>query len=436
MLPKRKIRFYARSFLLGSLWPLVLVALLDSSAPRLVVLTAAPKQSLDPAAPEMIQEKGPWGVIQALGLPLADADGELPDQSERLQKPRWVFDHFSADALTAFLNTCDLSSAQRSVLLDRKFWTITASSCVVSPPEEIVLALNSRCREQIYSVLARSPANYPQRFPFRFPLNGFAARLQGGGLAAADVAQLKRLSYIDAGTVCFSDLDLAEHLISPGQFKNLVGTIYEIPVYRLSLQITPDSNVDALAGYWGKGSREGLVKPLLTALTKVPEGTGINISFLLPPFARLRLYTYPDSWHNPEMADEDCTFSSMNFFNENPDTNFFNPDYTARTIHSTYIPIRGQPTFGDVIAIMGTNEKVIHMCVYIAGDFVFTKNGVNPEAPWVFMQLPDVYLAYCKPANSTHVEIFRRKELAPGPPGPGGGPTATVRQFPQLAVGQ
>jgi hypothetical protein len=51
----------------------------------------------------------------------------------------------------------------------------------------------------------------------------------------------------------------------------------------------------------------------------------------------------------------------------------------------------------------------VHMCVYIAEDFVFTKNGMNQLAPWVMMKIPDMLLSF--PAEQrARMMILRRKE--------------------------
>ena len=72
--------------------------------------------------------------------------------------------------------------------------------------------------------------------------------------------------------------------------------------------------------------------PLLLVLLSVPHaapgGAAVNISYLMPTFARLRLYTYPDSWNDPDTSKQDCFFTTMNFFNETPDTNFFDAGYS------------------------------------------------------------------------------------------------------------
>ena len=405
-----KIEFCSKSFLLGGILPVLLLVSLGHSP-----FEPAPcAQSLPPDASESDKflASGPWGEIDALGFPLANCDGKIPDQAERLKEPRWVFEKFSEVELTTFLKSCDLTRAQKRILLNRDSWTVLPGACVIYPPQHLVWSLSSRSRRQIYSMLARSPANYCQRFPFRFPLNGFDSRLKSGGLAAQDVERLKRFTYIDGGTVCFTDLELAECILAPAQFKKLVETIYQIPVYRLRLRVSPDSDVEELVRYWGKGGREKLVEPLLKALTKVPEGAALNISALLPPFARLRLYTYPASWNDPDAASMDCMFSSMNFFRTTPDTNLFDRAYAQEVLASDYVPVDGRPTFGDLITVADAKDKIVHMCVYIAGDFVFTKNGFNLEEPWVLMRMSDIRLLYRTSVQSSRLITFRHK--APG----------------------
>jgi hypothetical protein len=179
----------------------------------------------------------------------------------------------------------------------------------------------------------------------------------------------------------------------------------------LRLRVTPDSDVNALVKYWGKGGREKLIAPLLTSLAKVPGGAAFNISYFLPTFPRLRLYTYPYTWNDQAACKEDCFFTSMNFFNETPDTNFFDRVYTAKVLHSDYVPVRQHPSFGDVVALSSAKGDIFHTCIYIADDFVFTKNGVNPEQPWVLMKMADMLMLYYPTDRSGHLGFLRRKDM-------------------------
>ncbi len=355
---------------------------------------------------------GPWGKLDALEIPLTNPDLVLPNQSEHLQQPRWFFADFSEARLTRFFNSCDLLPVQRRILLDKRYWNVCSDGCEVSPPEALVRSLHSDSRQRIYSVLARSPANHPQRFPFRFPPGDFEARLDETRLPAADVTRMRRLAYTNSGTICFADLQIARDILSPEEFRGFLGNICETPAFILRLQVGPKSDVDALANYWGKGGREQRIKPLLKALARVPGGGAINVSYLLPPFARLRLFTFPDAWNDPTAARQDCFFTSMNFFNETADTNFFDAAYAQKFLDTEYTPVADDPQYGDVITLMGPEGNAIHMCVYLAGEFVFTKNGADHAQPWVVMRMSDMLAIYLAPEKSGHMLVFRRKDMA------------------------
>ena len=97
-----------------------------------------------------------------------------------------------------------------------------------------------------------------------------------------------------------------------------------MPAYLLRLRLDPECNLDEIIHYWGRGGREKLIAPLLTSIARVPGGGSINISYLLPTFARLRVYTYPVDWSSQRVEEQDCVFSALNFFNDNLNTNLFN----------------------------------------------------------------------------------------------------------------
>lgn len=354
----------------------------------------------------------PYGILEPMEIPLVNPEGVIPDEPERLLKSKWTFENFSEPALTKFFSGCDLQSVQKRILLDRSSWVVGHNSIVVSPSEQLVWSLSPAARAQIYSVLGRSRANYSQNLPFRFPLAGFDLKFANSGIPAADIARIRHLSYTNAGYLCFSDLQLLQDLISHDDFKDLVATLYAVPTYLLRVRVPPECDADTLVKYWGKGGREKLVAPLIASLSRLPNGGTINLSYFLPPFARLRLYTFPDSIADPTAARQDCFFTAMNFFNDTPDTNFFSEDYSRRVLNTQYAPITGGPEFGDLVAIFNDSGEAIHTCVYLADDFVYTKNGVNHAQPWVIMRLPDMLMIYVGPNKSSQMLFLRRKDIS------------------------
>ncbi|MSU56791.1 MAG: hypothetical protein EXS35_01165 [Pedosphaera sp.] len=359
------------------------------------------------------QIAGLWGVIEVHQLPLANPDGVLPDQTDRLQKPRWYFENFTELQLVQLLRRCELRPIQKSILLDKRFWTVTSNACILLPPEPVIWSLAPRARGLIYLALANCPSNYSQCFPFRFPPEMFREHLKDSGLQPGDIEKVKRLAYTNAGAVCFTDLNPLHDVLKPAEFENLVAALYNVPAYTLRLVVPPDADLDQLIKYWGRGGREKIVSPLIKGLARVPGGGAINIAQLLPPFPRSRLYTYPEAWDDPNAAREDCFFTSMNFFNETANTSFFARDFTRKTLADEFEVVEGSPTFGDRVLFLDAKGSGIHMCTYVAGDFVFTKNGINRAEPWVLMRMSDVLAIYFgqHPGDGRTV-IYRHKDKA------------------------
>ena len=238
----------------------------------------------------------PWGRIESFEMPFANPSGVYTDTAQRLQSPKWFFENATESGLARFLESCDLPRLHKRALLNKKYWSVSSNGCTISPPDQLLWFLTPRSREQLYTVLGKWPANYPQALPFRFTDKGFDLRFQNSGLPPGKIKMIERLTYRKWGELCFSDLEAAEDLLEPAEFQSLLEALYAIPAYALRLHVGPDSDVAALVKYWGKGGREKRIAPLLKALAKVPGGESISVSSLLPPFARLRLYTYPDAW--------------------------------------------------------------------------------------------------------------------------------------------
>src|SRR6185503_4782813 len=123
-------------------------------------------------------------------------------------------------------------------------------------------------RSQIYPVLAESPVNSPQHYPFRFPLNGVEDRLADAGLSAATVALVERLLYEDEGTACFADGAVVQRLLPTQEFKALVNALYREPTFLMRLKLTPDSDINRLLLYWSKCGSSRELKPLFQSLAR------------------------------------------------------------------------------------------------------------------------------------------------------------------------
>jgi hypothetical protein len=187
-----------------------------------------------------------------------------------------------------------------------------------------------------------------------------------------------------------------------------------VPAYLLRVRLDPECNLDEIIHYWGRGGREKLIAPLVTSIARVPGGGSLNISYLLPTFARLRVYTYPASWPSEAVAEEDCVFSALNFFNDTLNTNLFDRAEQARILKTHYEVVRDEPVLGDLVTLLNSENELFHACVYIADGFVFTKNGSAPAQPWILMKLSDMLAMYEAIEKPKTIAYLRRKEMDMG----------------------
>jgi hypothetical protein len=321
-------------------------------------------------------------------------DSLLPASAEPLQSTRWVFEKSTPEQLSALFANCDLTPGQKEILGSPKNWQINATGITLQVAPEVILGLSRPARDKIYAVLAQSQANPAHATPFKFSPDLFEGILASSELTGEQVDQVKRLAWTHAGAVCFSDLDLLKGSLPPAKFKELVETLYSVPALLMRLRVSQDTDVEALLKYWGKGGRLETIKPLVESLARATNGTRISVEYFLPPFARLRLNTFPNPEKDPHAIREDCFWSAMNFFNETPDPQYFNQQSTIRALKEDYIVTKDQPVFGDRIMLLDAKNEALHMCVYIADGVVFTKNGSDFKSPWILMKLSDMLALY------------------------------------------
>lgn len=400
------------TFLAGNLLMFTVMAVslwigLSHSSPQSSNSTALTPFLLRPSSPGTAQ---PWGKLESMPLPFAEADDIESLCGRFMGEPKWVFSGVTRIQLLRYFLSLHLRYQDRQVLLDPRRWQVTSFGIEISPPESVVYALDPASRGKIYAALAGSAANQMQRQAIILPRITLDAQLRALGLNECQIIRLKHLTYTMSGHLCLSDLAVAEKILGPKAFQNLVEYLFSLPAYRVRLKVTPASDIDTLAAYWGRGGREELIKPLLKSLARVPGGTDQNISALLPDFARLRLYRYANLEHDgPTAANQDCIFSAMNFFREVPDTNFLNPAYVTEALSRDYEGVTNALTLGDLILMQNSQGKVIHICVYIADEFVFTKNGASPTQPWVLMKMDDTLNIYSENKSSAEIRLLRLK---------------------------
>ena len=356
--------------------------------------------------------RGPWGTIDELEIPLADSSDPFADRLTRLRKTSWLFENYSKEQLETMLRSLDLTPSQWGLLQQTNVVTIGNDGILLQPPDEFVWELTPQARARLYEELSKSGANYSQQSPFRFSPERLKDRMISLTLPEEKESRINTLFYTNGGFLCFADLQLLPGILNTNELDQLSEAFYRVPSYRIRVRVYADSKIDDLIGYWGQHGREKFIRPLLESSARVPgrtNGTSVNVSFLMPPTARLRLFTYPDAWPDPDAERQECFWTAFNFFRDPPDPRFLDSRHNKEVLEAEYQPVNAQPVFGDLVVLFDNNGNGLHACVYIADDFVFTKNGANRLQPWVMMKMSDM-LAYFYSQKPSRVVIYRCKD--------------------------
>lgn len=335
---------------------------------------------------------GPWGEIEYLNIVIEAPESALPEDPAPVPQPAWHFAVQEPDALRAALAGAGLTEAQADSMLRTAATNESAPGIFVLPSEELILALEPAPRARLYRLLATSPLNASFRWPYRFEDADPGPWFAEADLSPSTRALLARLVYRRDDLWLFSDLPaILARIPAAPERRALLRALGRQSTVLPRLYVRPDDNLDLLVSYWGGPGREDAVRPLLESLHRSPSGWTIGITSLLPPLPREQLYTF-DSPNGH--GYHDCHWTSMNFFNREPDERFREPAFVKQTILDHYRVVTADYRLGDLILLRDTRGEVVHSCNYIADNLVYSKNGGEQSQPWVIMTLDDLLRYY------------------------------------------
>jgi hypothetical protein len=347
-----------------------------------------------------------WGALEFTRIDLSPP----PDAAERfasVDTGAWYFRDCDAGRLARTLDSIGMPADQRDRLLQSCTREPVVNGLVARPEASVVLALAPDVRTALYRVLATEPRN-PQAEPFRhrFGKDWFAA----SGLSDEAVSVARRLLYRRGVMEAFVDVGVVSPYLKGDEDRAaLFRTLCSQSALLVMLHVGPESDLAALTSYWGAGGRERQVRPLLESLRRLPGGGSISVAQLMPHFARSRVYTFPQLEGSSPNGLQDCHWTTFNFWNLTPNDTFGEAASVGRELATAYHPIEQPRQLGDVIFFLNQKGDGVHSAVYVADDVVFTKNGSNMAAPWIFMHLPDL-LTYYEAIGATKT-VYSRKNV-------------------------
>jgi hypothetical protein len=148
------------------------------------------------------------------------------------------------------------------------------------------------------------------------------------------------------------------------------------------------------------------VRPILSSVARSGGGE-LDISNLLPIFARQRLYRFPDALPGTDLGPG-CHWTAFNFFTQGaPDDTLHVPEGVEKVLSDKFLPATGEPRFGDIVLLTLPDGSSIHSAVYIADGIVYTKNGPSLATPYVFSAMQDM-LAFYPSSENIRLTYYRR----------------------------
>ncbi len=353
---------------------------------------------------------GAWGALLTRDIELQRPAEYLTDEVTLLKPETWTFTGMRPEAVKQLFATNGVSAAQIAEAFAPGNVSEPGSGTELKPSEKFLTSFAPEQRKKLYLALAGAGVNLYLDFPYIFPGNDFADICGNGQLLPEEVALLKQLVYPNGTAQQLSDYPFLLGKISTLERRTKVTQALSRQSAVLArLAVQPDTDIDKIASYWGNvpNVRFTDIRPLMESLKQLPDGGSISLLYLLPKFARERLYTFP----LPAQAGEptmDCHWTTFNFFNETPDNRFNDASYAVEFIRKNYYQIAAPSQYGDILLLMNEKQEVKHSAVFIADDIVFTKNGNNYRQPWMLMRIPDLLATY--PSTPPMRAVYMRRK--------------------------
>jgi hypothetical protein len=273
------------------------------------------------------------------------------------------------------------------------------------PTQKLIIQLDPQERKKIHNLLAKNSINHFSENPFLFTPDVIQQirsnpiiQEEGSG------AIFEKLLYPRGTAMCLSDIScLLSNVKNPSLCAAWLKLLTRTKTILLKLEIDKSSDIDSLVNYWSGPFNLKDFQPLLESLKVDNQTSRLDVIHLLPPVARQIIYTYPIEDGVGEYRD--CHWTVINFFEESKNDQFLDPQKIVQEIEANYVNVDKPEKFGDILMFTPDNNSVIHSCVYIAADMVFTKNGMGAHQPWTISTLQEVTSIY----GNMKILVKRRK---------------------------
>lgn len=323
-------------------------------------------------------------------------------------KPRWAFANGTEASVRSLFQRAGVPADMQQRLLDPNQRMQQDGAFILFPTIEDLLALKTEARSIIYLELAKSELNEFHQNPIFVIGADLEDWLRQSKLTDRQKEIFRKMVWRRGRATAFSDLrTLLLFSQTPAEIAQVFRTVTRTRSLLVDLRLPANADMSALVDYWTGGFPDADTRPLLEAAVQRDSVNEIDVTHLLPSSARRRVYTYPTLDQSINGRLPDCHWTSLNFFNNSPRSYYLDTRIAAGALLSQYDRVLPPYRFGDVLTFE-TGDSVLHSCVFIADDIVYTKNGENVLAPWGFQRMDDVMSIY-QVDNSVRIQGYRLK---------------------------
>lgn len=363
---------------------------------------------------------GPWGRLRYYRVLLAPAGDTLERLPAPDPAPAWTFVDLTPAAAQAAADRVSMPAGVRAELraLFADATPAADGRFTVHPSLDLVLATPRAFRAAVFPHLVGGEAvtDYAQHIPFPagFTLDEW---FEAGALPETVRQALLGLVYPFGDRFRLSDFGaLYATLGTRAEQLAAHRAALREPAVVVLLERPRPEEVPALAEYWRRTGRAKSTRRLLEAFA-ASDLRYLDILHLLSPVEREFLYTYFTP-AGPSRVPS-CFWTSFNFGAEQPDDRHLvvpgvwseHEALAWRELQARYDPIAAPARLGDIVAYHRKGAAAIeHMCVFIAGGLVLSKNGATFSHPWVLAPLAEIDALYLREADHERVHFRPRGE--------------------------
>ena len=361
------------------------------------------------AAPAATDDRlsGPWGTLVTRTVYLEAPQSVLELCKRPDQVPLWVFPNRTAREVGDFLVKAGVPKDLSDTFFRPEALKNESVGTTVIVNADQLLALSAEARQRVYTELARFPENHFHANPVFIPgqVEGWIERSH---LTAHQRELLRRTLWRRGECAVFSDVSLLlNQATSSAEITAVMAATTRVPTLMVSVQVPPADRA-AMLEYWRAGGRNQDAHDFLHNALAQKDLASFDLIHLLPSLCRDALYTYPSLADAAGGQLPDCQWTSLNFFQARPAPYYLDGRSTFLELAATHVEIAQADRLGDLICFTTADGRIVHSCVRIAGDLVFTKNGRNITTPWLLQRDAEVAAIYLQ-GEVNRVRYFRLK---------------------------